>query len=165
MGVRQQGGCLCGGVRYEVAQPPLWVTVCYCRFCQKATGSDHMVEPIFERGDFAVIQGKPRCYTHVSAGSGQEVHVHFCPDCGTKLYLTFARWPDRLGVYAGSFDDPGWFPMTPENTKHIFTGAAARGTLIPAGYNTFSEHSATLAGEAIEPTVLDSVKEIGRHGG
>jgi len=46
----QSGGCLCGDLRYSVEGEPEWVTTCYCRFCQTATGSDYMVEPLFPIG-------------------------------------------------------------------------------------------------------------------
>ncbi len=155
-----QGGCLCGALRYEVSTDPLWVTACFCTFCQRATGAQGLVEPIFDTTAFRMTQGTPRIYVHVSTGSGREVYVHFCPDCGTKTHLTFARWPDRLGVYAGTFDDPGWFEFSPENSKYIFTGEAARGTLIPAGFKTFAAHAATASGEALAPEVLDEVLHI-----
>lgn len=149
-----QGGCLCGALRYRVTAPPLWVTVCFCRFCQRATGAQGMVEPIFDLDAFAQTRGTPRSYTHVSEGSGKDVHIHFCETCGSKTHLTFERWPDRLGVCAGSFDDPGWFQFTPETSKYIFLDEAARGTLVPAGFKTFARHAATLDGEPIAPEIL-----------
>ena len=46
------GGCLCGAIRYATSADPVRVTYCHCKFCQRATGSAYMVEPIFAR-DFA----------------------------------------------------------------------------------------------------------------
>ncbi|MCA0871609.1 GFA family protein [Seohaeicola saemankumensis] len=155
--MEQLGGCLCGAVRYRVTAAPLWVTVCFCQFCQRATGSQGMIEPIFEIGSFDVSDGKARVYTHVSSGSGKNVYVHFCGDCGTKTHLTFERWPDRLGVYSGTFDDPSWFEMSPANTKYIFLDSAARGTMVPAGYNTFARHAAENDGTPITPSVLSEM--------
>lgn len=151
------GGCLCGELRYEVTGVPLGVTVCFCTFCQRATGAQGMIEPIFEIDAFRFTRGTAKRYTHVSAGSGQEVYVHFCVDCGTKTHLTFARWPERLGVYAGTFDDPGWFAFTPENSKYIFVDDAARGTLVPAGFRTFGQHATTADGTPLDPVILDEV--------
>ena len=42
-----EGGCLCGTVRYATKDDPVRVTFCHCRFCQRATGSAYLVEPIF----------------------------------------------------------------------------------------------------------------------
>ncbi len=115
-----------------------------------------MVEPVFRKTDFALTAGKETVYGHRSEGSGKMVDVHFCGTCGTKLFLTFERFPDVVGVYAGTFDDPNWFERSPDNSKHIFLGVAQRGTVIPAGIPTYLEHSATNAGEPAEPTVFDA---------
>lgn len=155
-----EGGCLCGAVRYRVSTDPLWVTACFCHFCQRATGAMGMVEPIFDTEAFEITEGAPRSYTHVSSGSGKGVYVHFCETCGTKTHLTFERWPDRLGIYSGTFDDPGWFEFSPENSKFIFLDSAVRGTLVPAGFKTYREHAATNDGTPIEPEVLDAVLHL-----
>lgn len=119
-----------------------------------------MVEPIFNRPDFQITQGTARCYTHVSGGSGKNVYVHFCENCGTKTHLTFERWPDRLGIYAGTFDAPGWFELSPDNSKIIFVGDATRGTLVPAGFKIYQKHAATPEGAPIDPQVLDEVLHL-----
>jgi len=155
-----EGGCLCGAVRYHVTQDPLWVTACFCHFCQRATGALGLIEPIFDTSAFAVIKGAPKRYTHISDGSGKGVYVHFCDQCGTKTHLTFERWPDRLGVYAGTFDNPSWFEFSPANSKFIFLDSAARGSMVPAGFKTFREHAATADGEPIEPEMLDEVLHL-----
>ena len=155
------GGCLCGGVRYSTRGQPGRVTVCHCRFCQKATGSAYMVEPIFEAENLALLCGSPKVYEQVSVGSGKSVFVHFCPDCGTKLWLSFERFPDVVGVYAGTFDDPCWFPIAPASSKHIFLDAARSDVVIPAGLPTFAEHATTADGVAQEATVFDEHRKIG----
>ena len=55
----ESGRCLCGAVAYRVGDDPLRVTMCHCRFCQRATGGAYMVEPVFARSDFAITQGAP----------------------------------------------------------------------------------------------------------
>ncbi len=150
------GSCLCGKVRYDTGSEPLWVTICYCRFCQRATGSDRMIEPIFEREAFEFTHGCPAVYSLPSDGSGKEVQVHFCPECGTKLALTFERWPDRLGIYIGTLDDATSITATPENSKHIFVSEARPGTILPSGFNTFDRHMTENDGTPIEPIVHSS---------
>lgn len=54
-----QGGRLCGVVRYVTSSDPVRVTFCHCKFCQRATGSAYMVEPIFEKASFEIISGRP----------------------------------------------------------------------------------------------------------
>ena len=101
------GQCLCGQTGYDTGGDPLWVTVCYCRFCQHATGSDRMIEPIFERAGFCFTGAAPSVYTLPSEGSGQDIHVHFCATCGTHI---LTRIPGaHLVLKIGTLDDPAWF--------------------------------------------------------
>ena len=150
------GGCLCGQTRYDTAGDPLWVTICHCRFCQRATGSDRMIEPIFERAPFAFTGAAPSVYSLPSDGSGKTIEVHFCATCGTKLALTFERWPDRIGIYIGTLDDPAAIAVTPENSKHIFVSEARPGTILPAQFNTFERHATENDGTPIAPVVHDA---------
>lgn len=154
------GGCLCGELRYQVKSPPSGVTVCHCRFCQKTTGGAYLVEPFFDKSEFSLTEGNAKVYEHLSEGSGKQVYIHFCDNCGTALFLTFERFPDDVGIYGGTFDDPNWYARTPENSKHIFLGAAQRGTVIPPGVNTFEEHAMTNDGMPIEPMVFSEPKII-----
>lgn len=162
MGVHE-GGCLCGAVRYETSGDPVRVTICHCRFCQRATGSAYMVEPIFRTQDLRVTQGSPAAYAHRSAGSGKMLHVHFCAGCGTKLYLTFERFAESCGVYAGTFDDPDWFEIPPETSKHIFIGVARHDTILPPGMPAFAEHAMRNDGTPLQAAVFDAPRQVGRR--
>src|SRR5260370_26664857 len=103
---RHEGGCLCGAVRFAVSADPMRVTVCHCRFCQRTTGTAYLVEPVFAKTEFRITSGTPRTYEVVSEGSGKRVTIHFCCTCGARVLLTFERFPDHVGTFAGSFDDP-----------------------------------------------------------
>ena len=158
-----EGGCLCGRMRYATLADPLRVTICHCRFCQHATGAAYMVEPIFRLEDFRVTQGAPTTFQVRSAGSGKLVTMHFCPVCGTKLYLTFERFTETCGVYAGTFDDPGWFSIRPDNARHIFTAAARHDTILPPGIPTFGAHALRTDGTPLESEVFDQPRPAGRR--
>jgi hypothetical protein len=54
--------------------------------------------------------------------------------------MRFERFPDVVGVFGGTFDDPNWFERSPQNSRHIFLASAQKGTIIPAGFKTFREH-------------------------
>ena len=156
-----QGGCLCGAVRYAASSTPVRVTYCHCKFCQRATGSAYLVEPIFQKTHFAIISGKPATYTQASEGSGKRVTVNFCATCGTKLFLDLERFPETLGVYGGTFDDPNWFERTPQVSRHIFLDSALNGTVIPAGFRTFREHAWLNDGTPVEPVIFGQPHAIG----
>jgi hypothetical protein len=148
-----KGGCLCGKLRYSSVDPPLGVTVCYCSFCQHATGSDRMIEPYFDRAAVTFDTGEPSVFTLPSEGSGKDVHIHFCSDCGTKLALTFARWPDSLGLYVGTLDDPASIPVNGETSKQIFVSEARADTVIFAGIPTYLRHADENDGTPIAPRI------------
>ena len=40
------------------------------------------------------------------ADSGNVKSRHFCPTCGSPLYITFRAMPQFMAVHAGSLDDP-----------------------------------------------------------
>lgn len=159
-----QGGCLCGALRYAATADPQRVTYCHCRFCQQATGAAYMVEPVFNRGDFAVTEGTPATYAHRSEGSGKVLTIHFCGICSTKLFLSFERFPEVFGVYGGTFDDPNWFGVAPPGTKHIHLEVGRHGTLIPADVATYQQYTVTNDGTAVEPVVFAEPHTLGAGG-
>lgn len=150
----EPGGCICGDVRFEVTAPPTRVTICHCRWCQRATGSAFMVEPIFDLAALSVTRGTPALYEHRSTGSGKLLHVHFCRRCGTKLYLTLERFPGVAGIYAGCFDRPDWIAVQPHEARHIFCEAARPETLLPEGAQAFAGHSRAADDTMLAPLVV-----------
>lgn len=156
-----EGGCLCGAIRYATTAPPARVTMCHCRFCQRATGAAYMIQPVFEQSDLVLLAGQPQIFDLPSEGSGKMIHVHFCAACGTKLWLSFERFPGKLGVYAGTFDDPCWFPIDPATAKHIFLNEARADTVIPPGISTYAAHVLGKDGAPQPATVYDACHIIG----
>lgn len=156
----QEGGCLCGQCRYLVTAPPLRVTTCHCRFCQQTTGSGYMIEPIFTHDSFSLTRGTPKTWSQLSEGSGKHLWLHFCPDCGGRLYLTFERFDQIVGVFAGSFDQPDWFDITPENSKHIYLSEARRGTIIPPQIETYARHVTDREGIPRPATIFDQPRRL-----
>lgn len=155
-----EGGCLCNAVRYAVDANPIAVHICFCKFCQRSTGTNSMVEPLFTRPTHAVIQGIPTTFNLPSAGSGKNIRIHFCSRCGTKIFQEFERFPDLIGVYSGTFDDPGWFDRSPAITRYIFLESAQDGTVIPPGYNTFEGGPRRTDGTLLPGTVYHEPKII-----
>lgn len=151
---RHEGGCLCGAVRFAVSADPMRVTVCHCRFCQRNTGSAYLVEPVFTKFEFEITRGTPRTYAVLSEGSGKRVTIHFCGTCGARVLLTFERFPDHVGTFAGSFDDPNKLGLASDIVRHLFTDSAQTGVVLPAGVPLFHEHAFRLDGTLNEPTLL-----------
>lgn len=159
--VKEHGGCLCGNIRYSVNHAPYGINICSCHFCQKMTGSDYMVEPVFRLNEFTLEQGEPGTYEHVSEGSGHIVTVHFCTNCGTTLFHLFERFKDCVGIFSGTFNSPAWFNRNPDTVDFVFLESATHGTIVPPGYRTFSGHLISLEGELLEPKILDHYTMVG----
>ena len=155
------GRCLCGSLVYEAEGQPSTVTVCHCRFCQRATGGAYLVDALFRRSRFRILDGTPSVYDHVSEGSGNVVHIQFCATCGTKLWLEFERWPDLIGVYAGTLDDPGGFDRSPDRTHYIFADQAADWTVMPAGARVYPGDLTDASGERVTPLCLSEPRVVG----
>ncbi|SFR42443.1 GFA family protein [Litoreibacter janthinus] len=149
--VSQSGGCLCGAVRFAVSAEPFFVVICACRFCQRVTGSDYNVESLFRVQDITLSGEDTRVHSHTSEGSGHPVDVHFCPTCGTSIYMKPHRFSDCVGVLSGTFDDPSWFQRDATNTEYFFTKEAPRGMVIPKGFNTYPGHAKALDGSDNTP--------------
>ena len=108
-----------------------------------------------------MTRGVPSVYSFRSEGSGKMVHVHFCPACGTKLYLSFERVPGDYGVYAGTFDNPNWFEMRRDSTKQIFIERARADTILHPGINSFGQHTRLNDGTTMHGEVFDAPRFAG----
>ncbi len=141
-----EGGCLCGAIRYQTQGEPMRVTLCHCRYCQRATGAATMINANFEAAAFRLTRGTPTVYDHRSEGSGKLLHIHFCARCGTKLYMTFERFPGYVGLYSGSFDDPAWIRPEPGRARQIFLDSARPDAVILAGIDAYGQHATDAEG-------------------
>jgi len=103
------GGCLCGQVRYETNAAPVWTAICYCRDCQRASGSGYMPVMGVRRADMR-ISGETKAF-EVAAARGPSTR-HFCPTCGSLIFGGVEGPPDEtMSVYVGTLDDPSvWSP-------------------------------------------------------
>ncbi len=159
--LKHEGGCLCGAIRYETIGAPDRVVFCHCKFCQRATGSSFLLETMFARDKFKLLKGQPARYELTSVGSGKEVVINFCSNCGTKIFLDLERAPTDIGLYSGTYDDPSWFDRLGANSKHIFLDVAQKDTLIHAGVAVFHEHVRRRDGTPTEPLVFDVPHQVG----
>ena len=97
-----KGGCMCGGVIYEVSGEPIFVSHCACENCQKATGGGHGSHAAFHErslkadGDLTSFAAK--------GDSGQNTTYQFCPKCGSSLFLRSAILPNVVVVTLGTME-------------------------------------------------------------
>ena len=101
------GACLCGKIRYSANADPMFMGVCHCKDCQRATGSAFgAVIAIPEAG--LTVHGTPKTFT-IKGQSGKDVHRTFCPDCGSTLMTRVDVIPGAVLLATGSLDDASQF--------------------------------------------------------
>lgn len=94
------GGCLCGGVRYEVRGPALQGTVCHCEDCRRASGAPFVAWTFFRRGSLSWTKGEPKLLLHADR------ERTFCGDCGSPLTFFDPAIPELFEANTNSLDDP-----------------------------------------------------------
>jgi hypothetical protein len=107
-GAALTGSCLCGGVRFEVTEPPLAAGYCHCTRCQKRTGTAASAQARIAPGSLRIVAGEELVRSFQPPdGFAKE----FCSRCGSALW---SRSPDDrevVSVRLGAFDgDPGVRP-------------------------------------------------------
>ncbi len=106
---RLTGGCLCGGVRFELAGEPLNAGYCHCTRCQKRTGSAVSAQARIDGRGFRWLQGEELVKTWRHADGGFE--KGFCTGCGAHLFSRNPDNPAQMTVRMSAFDeDPGVRP-------------------------------------------------------
>ena len=103
------GGCMCGGVRFEVVRPLVSAGYCHCTRCQRRTGTAASCSARIEPGSLRVTHGAELLAAHEPGGEGYS--KFFCSRCGSALWSRHPRDHDVIGIRMGAFDgDPGIRP-------------------------------------------------------
>jgi hypothetical protein len=104
------GGCLCGGVRYEIAEPLVSAGYCHCTRCQRRTGTAAAPSARIAPGSLRVVSGEEliKAWRPPDGGFAKL----FCSNCGSALWSQSQDDPSVISVRMGTFDsDPGIRPM------------------------------------------------------
>jgi hypothetical protein len=107
------GGCLCGGVRYEVTEDFQWANYCHCTRCQRRTGTAASANALVAATGYRITAGEDLIKTYRPEDGAPKA---FCGDCGSALY---AGGPELgwLGVRLGTLDTyPG---IRPKHRQYV----------------------------------------------
>jgi hypothetical protein len=114
---RLRGRCLCGSVRYTVADAFQYAMYCHCSNCRRATGSAFKAFAGIPRERLTLLQDEPHVLHYGEGGPNFDVH---CRRCGSLLY-SVVRDGSYVHVALGTLEDePSIRP-----SKHIFVGSKA----------------------------------------
>lgn len=113
-----KGGCLCGGVRFEISGPIRNIVHCHCSRCRKAQGSAFATNGIVNDIDFKLVSGGDMLTAYESS-PGQT--KYFCKVCGSPIMSKTVSKPDQVRVRVGTIEsDIEERPMA-----HIFVTSKA----------------------------------------
>lgn len=112
------GGCLCGGVRFELDEAPVFASYCHCTRCQRRTGTAASAQARIVPGSLRILSGEELLGAFEPEDGAPKV---FCTACGTALW---SRGSDGqvMSVRMGAFDeDPG---VRPSYRQYVAYAAA-----------------------------------------
>ncbi len=102
------GGCLCGGVRFEVTEPLRSAGYCHCTRCQRRTGTAASAQARIAPGSLRVTSGEELIRAYEPPDGYAKL---FCSSCGSALFSRNPANPEVMSVRLGAFDsDPGVRP-------------------------------------------------------
>jgi hypothetical protein len=118
------GGCMCGGVRFELTEAPVSAVYCHCTRCQRRTGTAASISAMVAPGSLTILQGEKLLRSWTPPEGFAKV---FCSACGSQLWAQSTVDPEVKAVRFGVFDgDPGVRPSC-----HQFVAYAAAWEPIP----------------------------------
>jgi hypothetical protein len=109
------GGCLCGGVRFEITEPLVSSSYCHCTRCQRRTGTAASAQGRVADGALRVVEGEHLVGQHLPDEGYAKC---FCTACGGALW---SRHPtqNHISVRLGTLDgDPGIRPQWRQFTAY-----------------------------------------------
>lgn len=113
-----RGGCLCGGMRYEITGPLIAPLHCHCSMCRKAQGSAFRSRAGVRREHFRWLSGAHLLAQYPSSPGTLR---GFCRVCGSPMVNSTVSSPEVWGLAMGTLDDdPGVRPG-----MHVFVGSKA----------------------------------------
>ena len=98
-----EGGCVCGGTRYRIEEPPGNIADCHCIDCRRSAGAPYVTWGTVKRTATKLLRGELRKVPHAN-----RVRC-FAACCGTHLFFEDAPDADTIDVTIASFDDPAPF--------------------------------------------------------
>ena len=109
------GGCLCGGVRFELEAPLRDVLICHCSLCRRSGTLAGAYTSVTRDALTFVTDATLAWYVDVNGR-----RRGFCSTCGATLFWS-ADERDTVSVSAGALDGPTGLVTD----RHIFVADAA----------------------------------------
>jgi hypothetical protein len=126
------GGCLCGGIRFEITGEISDIVCCHCSECRKAQGTAFATNGVVKEIDFKVISGANFLKAYEPSPGYAKL---FCSRCGSPIISKSEKKPGVVRVRLGTIEsDINERPMA-----HIFVGSKANWEEICGSIPQFEE--------------------------
>jgi hypothetical protein len=119
-----QGSCLCGGVRFELREPPDRLRYCHCASCKKLSGGGGTVNVRMRSTAVRILEGEDLIQTYQPPEGSAKT---FCLACGSNLFG--GGWPEseHCSVRVTALDEPvGYLPGA-----HLYVRSVAAWEQLP----------------------------------
>lgn len=117
--MKLKGSCHCRAVRFTLtSHTPYPYMRCYCSICRKTAGGGGYAINIMGEAGSLEVKGRTKVY-RARKGGGER---HFCPRCGSALWVWDRHWPEWIYPFASAIDTA--LPA-PRQRQHIFLGSRA----------------------------------------
>lgn len=94
------GGCLCGGVRYEIIGPRRNVINCHCQNCRRTHGHIAAYTSVHQ-SDLNITSRQTLQWYH---DQSPDTWRGFCNRCGASLFWDARDGSNKMAIAAGSLD-------------------------------------------------------------
>lgn len=95
------GGCLCGGIRYEIDAELAPIQICHCGQCRKAQGAAFVTNIPVPSNFFRVTAGSELLREFESSPGKLRC---FCSRCGSPVLSRRTADPETVRIRAGTLD-------------------------------------------------------------
>jgi hypothetical protein len=112
------GGCLCGGIRFEIEGGLAPIQICHCRQCRKAQGTAFAANIPVPLSHFRLIKGRDLLREYESSPGKYRV---FCSHCGSPVFSRRDSLPQVVRIRAGLLD--GDIPTRPATHAWVESNA------------------------------------------
>jgi hypothetical protein len=118
------GSCLCGDVKFEVAEAPTTLRYCHCESCKKLSGGFGTVNGRVPSTAIRIVAGEDLVQTFQPPEGSAKT---FCRACGSNLFG--GGWPDSetASVRASALDGP----FDARLSAHIYVRSVAAWETLP----------------------------------
>lgn len=133
MELKFTGSCLCGEIKFAVAEFIPAVANCHCSMCRKHTGAAFATYASVESEKFQWLAGSQFLKRFTAANGTTRT---FCSECGSSLLFSSPRAPSNvIEVSLASLDDDS--PIKPN--AHIFVGYKANWSELDGDLPSYDE--------------------------